>query len=577
MKKILNRFIVCFFLIPFIGLDNISYSESSQKRQVDELIISSSKEIGQKKLITVVVNGKGRTIDDAMQDAAVNALTQVAGSFMDSETLLRNKSEIKEGVLSKSKVINKNMRDYSQGSIKSFEVIQIKKDGSFYDVKAKVDVRREEFETYVKKVASGSKKLKKGLFAQLATENQESESKVGFFKKVVSPINEAEVIEIEVGNLITLKSFISPQKKDTETIEATGFGKTIDDAVQDSAVNALSKVVGSFMDTETYLKNRIKITDGIIDQSKMINKNVKEYSKGSITYFEILNTSNDQGVFMVRAKVTVGLDDFRSYFDDLLAFGSNVSSYSDSSCMQIFGYENVCNKDFNFFTSKGLFPNNTFLIPFKIKLRDGYLANSENILRKVSSENLKINPSPFSSYNFNDLDDYRDHIISIIDLNSNKASVRKYVLKGVKEQMQRDKGGKNKNKSQDEILLYSNSCDPLYKDSTNTKIFEIQFLDDKNNIVKKINPTCANSSLKGVYTFLEVPTKGLYNLKVYDNPWMSLYTRSDECKSKTNSEDFALCETQVISERSFWVAFQIDFEEFEDVTGIEIIYVDAKQ
>mgnify|MGYP005661168333 CR=1 FL=1 len=41
-------------------------------------------------IVTVVVNGKGSTIDKAIQKAAVNALKKVAGSFIDSKTLIRN-------------------------------------------------------------------------------------------------------------------------------------------------------------------------------------------------------------------------------------------------------------------------------------------------------------------------------------------------------------------------------------------------------------------------------------------------------------------------------------------------------
>jgi len=56
---------------------------------------------------------------------------------------------------------------------------------------------------------------------------------------------------------------------------------------------------------------------------------------------------------------------------------------------------------------------------------------------------------------------------------------------------------------------------------------------------------------------------------------MSLYTRTDECLDNTNSRDFELCETQIITKRYYWLAFQVEnFEMFNELSKIEITYVD---
>ena len=89
-------------------------------------------------------------------------------------------------------------------------------------------------------------------------------------------------------------------------------------------------------------------------RSKNICVDVYEFSKCSLTYFEVTNQSQIDVVFKVEAMVTVGLDDFNTYLNDLFAFGSNVSSYSDSLCMKTFGYDGVCNKDFSFFRETNL-------------------------------------------------------------------------------------------------------------------------------------------------------------------------------------------------------------------------------
>ena len=147
------------------------------------------------------------------------------------------------------------------------------------------------------------------------SENKESESKIGFFKKVVLPIRDAEVLDISIGEPVSAKSFIAPSRKDNETVISKGFGSSLDLAVQDAAANALTKVVGSFMDAETYLRNKIEIQNAIVKRSKNISVDVKDYSKGSITYFEVTDKSRSDGVYKVEAMVTVGLDDFNTYLN----------------------------------------------------------------------------------------------------------------------------------------------------------------------------------------------------------------------------------------------------------------------
>ena len=75
-------------------------------------------------------------------------------------------------------------------------------------------VRLAEFKTYIKELGYGSKKVKKGLFAKVMSENKESDSKIGFFKKVVLPIRDAEVLDILIGEPVSAKSFIAPSRKD---------------------------------------------------------------------------------------------------------------------------------------------------------------------------------------------------------------------------------------------------------------------------------------------------------------------------------------------------------------------------
>ena len=65
----LGMFMTYLFMLPICFAQNISTQDA-------------------KNIVTVIVNGLGKDIPDAAQNAAQNALTDVAGSFMDINTIL---------------------------------------------------------------------------------------------------------------------------------------------------------------------------------------------------------------------------------------------------------------------------------------------------------------------------------------------------------------------------------------------------------------------------------------------------------------------------------------------------------
>ena len=52
------------------------------------------------------------------------------------------------------------------------------------------------------------------------------------------------------------------KKSNVRTVVTIGYGKTVDEAAQNSAENALKQVVGSFIDSETLLKKEKEISNG---------------------------------------------------------------------------------------------------------------------------------------------------------------------------------------------------------------------------------------------------------------------------------------------------------------------------
>ncbi len=211
------------------------------------------------------------------------------------------------------------------------------------------------------------------------------------------------------------------------------------------------------------------------------------------------------------------------------------------------------------------------LLPFQISLKDGFLENSSTILSKIKSEKIAFNPSPFSSYNFADFDPTEDHILSIIELNQNKPRINKYVLKGAKSTLR--KLNSTSRKSPDEILLYGISCGLKDGSKVESKNLEIRFLDENGVSLRTVNPNCLNSSVNSSFKIVEAPVKDLYNTEILEKPWGSLYTRTDECLENASSKDFELCETQIITKRSYWLAIQFDeLSILNEVAEVEITY-----
>ena len=79
----------------------------------------------EKEIKTFIASEYSTTPESASQNAAENALIQVVGSFIDAETQIKNQNEIRESVIGKTKIIKKDIRDYSLGSIKYFEIQNI--------------------------------------------------------------------------------------------------------------------------------------------------------------------------------------------------------------------------------------------------------------------------------------------------------------------------------------------------------------------------------------------------------------------------------------------------------------------
>ncbi len=163
-----------------------------------------------KNITVIVANGLGTTVESAMQNAAQNALTQVVGSFVDAETQIKRRTQITDGIRAETRDISKNMREYSQGSIKLFEVLDTQQDGGIVRVAAKVAVQVDVLHAQLKSALAGATTVSKGLFAQAATEQtQQANASEIFIDRVVKPVAENSGVTLTVG---------APQKVDFNSL-----------------------------------------------------------------------------------------------------------------------------------------------------------------------------------------------------------------------------------------------------------------------------------------------------------------------------------------------------------------------
>ncbi len=178
------------------GISNQIYSSERKKIDFNSNILISSA-IEEKEIKTVTANGFGTSLESAAQNAAENALTNVVGSFLDVETLLKEKTTIFDGILRETTIIKENINDYSQGKIKYFEILDIQQNGSIFNVTARVDVRIDDFKAYIRKLAKVETELESNLFTRIKTERDNRDNKIELFKKAIFPIRNGEVFSIK--------------------------------------------------------------------------------------------------------------------------------------------------------------------------------------------------------------------------------------------------------------------------------------------------------------------------------------------------------------------------------------------
>jgi len=236
---------------------------------------------------TVVSEGLGSDVASAAQNAAQSALIDVVGSFMDSTKILEKRVEIQDGVRSQTSKINTNVKEYSQGSIQSFEILKVSQQDGLTKVTAKVAVRMEDFRAYIEKLAHGetsfdgaalsaqAKQLGVEINAKESSALKQKENKTALlYDNVLMPILTGQIIDFKVGTpVLAAKEDLSKSERLKNQFDAMAkkFGT---ETVFLIRVTALLN--------QEYILNTKKTLQSI---SKQFNNNLSSFRYSSSHYF----------------------------------------------------------------------------------------------------------------------------------------------------------------------------------------------------------------------------------------------------------------------------------------------------
>ena len=225
----------------------------------------------------------GTTLEDASKNAAVNALTNVVGTFIDSQTLISKKTEISAGIVEKVKNISRDIKSYSQGSISYFEVLEAEEVNGIYRVTARVDVIVEDFKSYIKKYALGQQDMSVGLFANMATEKDQLEEKYNLLvDNIIEPLATAQVYDVELSAPMPFED--SPLREGY-TKKLNGLNISERDAIVFSMTLRLDK---------DFKANMINTLENISDAKKKITPTTCEPDYISCFYSDLWDLTHEE-------------------------------------------------------------------------------------------------------------------------------------------------------------------------------------------------------------------------------------------------------------------------------------------
>ena len=155
MNLKLFRSLITLLCLAFTYYVNPLLAEDIKTTKDSEYIIKEDIFNKSNKKVNVKSKGIGKSLEEAKEDAVINAISKVVGTFFDSNSKIKLK-KISDGKRTdKLKEISKEYFTYNRGNIYNFEVTKIENKDNIYYIEALVDVIKENIEDYIEEFTSG--------------------------------------------------------------------------------------------------------------------------------------------------------------------------------------------------------------------------------------------------------------------------------------------------------------------------------------------------------------------------------------------------------------------------------------
>ena len=569
------------------------------KTHITNKIDNHSEEI----IKTVITKGYGTSIDDASLNAAEDALSQIVGSFIDSETIIKRKKEIKEGIINRSKIINKDVRNYSQGSIKYFEILDIKNNGPIFIVEAKVGVRVDDFKAYIKELAFEQKNVETiNLFAELQSKKNNLKNKYNFLKKIIHPIERGEVTEITIGEMISFNDFIESGKCEEAFSNSYQVQTLLESNSKFCSKNSQQlynrrmypdeMVIFNFSlkIKDDYLDNIYNTLDNISDHKGVVPHNRKYFWQNFVAQIKFKSNRQshaDVAVIVRDYRSKEALSSFSSYSSDdeliqtviATGYGSNLNEAvlngAQDALKQVVG---------SFIDSETLIKKETVIDKSVINrtknIKKDITNYSQGSIKHFKLLDTKKNGSIFVVKARADVrvEDFKEYI-------KNSTSSRKqhgannifYLLKGIKYNLAQE--------NPNFYTGYKSANIFDYRCFTKTNL-QITFLNNKNEPIKSFTENCSNETSGGYGAYKKPAINkmiGPYRNIIFEE-FFHNYISSGNLSHEKHLKEHKLSQFRahnstidhfhIISERRFWFAFQVDdLSELTNFKEIQIKFV----
>lgn len=149
----------------------------------------------------VNAEGIGSTANEAVQNAAQNALMEVVGAYIDASTTLEQRTAIEGNMREETTQINVDVTQYSQGVIEFVKVLETNEDAAGYRASVTVGIRNQQLKTRIKEITGGSAAIGASMFAQVktATDNTNAAADI-LFNEILLPALNWEGAVIDIGD-----------------------------------------------------------------------------------------------------------------------------------------------------------------------------------------------------------------------------------------------------------------------------------------------------------------------------------------------------------------------------------------